>query len=271
MGDKLSIGNFGEISFMEAAEIIAKSGLFKNVKTPEQAAAIMLIAAAAGFHPISGFLHYNVLINRRNGQQQLSLKAEAMLARFQASGGTVTWEESDEQHAVAVFSHPACPKPVRVEWTIQRAGRAGLLDRDAWQTHPEAMLRARVITEGIRMVHPEDAGGMYSPDEAEEILSSQQRQERQQIIADSGGSVVNQNQPGEESIINQNQPGGNESNQQDPEDVRTPKGARLGDLDEGALEIIISNEKYPYSVRLAAQEVISRRKAQRDMAGLNDG
>lgn len=245
MDNKLSVGNFGEISFIEAAEIIAKSGLFK-IKTTEQAAAIMLVAAAHGFHPVSGPLHYNVLTSR-SGQQQLSLKAEAMLARFQASGGTVTWEESDEQHAVAIFSHPACPKPVRVEWTIHRAKRAGLLERDIWQRHPEAMLRARVITEGIRMVHPEDAGGMYSPDEAEEILSSQQRQ-----------------QIHDEESIRPDKPG--EGNQE-AEDVRTPKGARLGDLDDSALEIIANNEKYPRSVRLAAQDVISRRKTQRDAVG----
>src|ERR1044071_4624273 len=66
------------------ATVIAKSGLF-GMKTPDQALALMVIAQAEGLHPGIVARDYHII------QGRPTLKADTMLARFQASGGTVEW------------------------------------------------------------------------------------------------------------------------------------------------------------------------------------
>ena len=136
---------------------IAKSGLF-GVKTPEQAIALMLIAQAEGRHPASAAQDYHVIQNRP------SLKADTMLARFQQAGGVVEWIEYKDTRVIAKFSHLQGGS-VTVDWDMDRAKRAGLGAKDNWKNYPRAMLRARVISEGIRTVYPAVLGGMYTPEE----------------------------------------------------------------------------------------------------------
>ena len=68
------------------AAVIAQSGLF-GVKNQTQALALMLLAQAEGMHPATAARDYHVI------QGKPSLKADTMLARFQAAGGKVDWSE----------------------------------------------------------------------------------------------------------------------------------------------------------------------------------
>jgi len=142
-------------------QYIAKSGFF-GVKTPEQAIALMLIAQAEGRHPASAAQDYHVIQNRP------ALKADTMLARFQQAGGVVQWEEYTDTRVAATFSHLQGGK-VTVDWDMDRAKRAGLGSKDNWKNYPRAMLRARVISEGIRTVYPAVLGGMYTPEEVSDM------------------------------------------------------------------------------------------------------
>jgi len=45
------------------------------------------------------------------------------------------------------------------------AERAGLAGRDNWRKYPRAMMRNRVISEGIRSVWPAVISGIYTPEE----------------------------------------------------------------------------------------------------------
>lgn len=146
---------YNEIERM--AQAIAKSGLF-GIKTPEQAAALMLIANAEGMHPAIAARDFHVI------QGRPALKADAMLARFQAAGGKVNWTSYTDSKVAAIFAHPAGGS-VEIEWTIEQAKRAGLTNKDVWKQYPRAMLRARVISEGIRTVYPGVAVGVYTPEE----------------------------------------------------------------------------------------------------------
>ena len=65
------------------ANAVAKSGLF-GVKNVEQAMALMLIAQAEGMHPAIAARDFHVI------QGRPALKADAMLARFQAAGSPST-------------------------------------------------------------------------------------------------------------------------------------------------------------------------------------
>lgn len=140
---------------------IAKSGLF-GVKTPEQAIALMLIAQAEGLHPAIAARDYHVI------QGRPCLRADAMLARFQASGGKVEWKRYDDEVVTGIFSHPIGGS-VEITWSTETAKRAGLVGRDVWKQFPRQMLRARCISEGIRTVFPGVIGGMLAPEEVQDL------------------------------------------------------------------------------------------------------
>jgi len=140
---------------------VAKSGLF-GVKTPDQAMALMLIAQAEGLHPAIAARDYHVI----NGRP--TLKADAMMARFQTAGGSVRWGEYTEKRVVGTFSHPQGGS-VEIEWTLDMAITAGLTKNPTWKSYPRQMLRARCISEGIRTVFPGVVVGTYTPEEAEDM------------------------------------------------------------------------------------------------------
>ena len=147
--------SFDEI--MRMAETIAKSRLF-GVTQVDQVVALMLMAEAEGRHVASAMQDYSVI------QGKPSLKAEAMLARFQQAGGKVKWTELSDTRVAAIFSHSQC-EPVEIDWDMQRARMAGLGGKDMWKKFPRQMLRARVISEGVRTAFPGALGGMYAPEE----------------------------------------------------------------------------------------------------------
>jgi len=143
------------------AEAVASSGLF-GMKTPAQALALMAIAQAEGQHPALAARDYHIV------QGRPVLKADAMLARFQAAGGKVEWVEMSDDRAEATFSHPQGGK-VTLSWDTERAKRAGLAGKDNYKHYARQMLRARVVSEGIRTVFPGAVVGMLTPEEATDI------------------------------------------------------------------------------------------------------
>lgn len=144
------------------AQYMVKSGLF-GVKTQEQAVALMLIAQAEGMHPAIAARDYHIIQGRH------SLKADAMLARFQQAGGTVEWQDFTDEKVSAYFSHPQSPRKVFIEWDMERAKRADLGNKDNWKKWPRQMLRARVISEGVRSTYPGVAVGVYTPEEVQDF------------------------------------------------------------------------------------------------------
>jgi len=140
---------------------VARSGLF-GVKTPDQAMALMLIAQAEGLHPAIAARDYHVI----NGRP--ALRADAMLARFQAAGGKVEWGEYTDTKVVGKFSHPSGGS-VEIAWTTKMAESAGLTRNPTWKSYPRQMLRSRCISEGIRTVFPGVVVGTYTPEEVEDM------------------------------------------------------------------------------------------------------
>ena len=147
-----------------AGSYIAKSGLF-GVKTPEQAIALMLVAQAEGRNPFEAARDYHII------QGRPALKADSILARFQQAGGSVRWIELSDTKAVAEFSHPQGGK-VTIDWDLDRAKRAGLLGKENWRNYPRQMLRARVISEGVRTIYPGVCVGTYTVEEVQDMAAS---------------------------------------------------------------------------------------------------
>jgi len=143
------------------ATAIAKSGLF-GVKTADQALALMLIAQAEGMHPALAARDYHII------QGRPTLKADAMLARYQAAGGIIEWHDYTDTVVAATFKHP-CSGNLRVEWTVERAKAADLTGNPNWRKYPRQMLKARVISEGVRTSFPSCCVGVYTPEEAQDF------------------------------------------------------------------------------------------------------
>jgi len=143
------------------ANAVVKSQLF-GMKTVEQATALMLIAQAEGYHPALAARDYHII------QGRPTLKAETMMARFQQQGGKVDWKTLTDEEVTATFSHPSGGSAT-ITWTFEQARKAGLTGKDNWRNYPRAMLRARVVSEGIRTVFPGVVLGVYTPEEVQDI------------------------------------------------------------------------------------------------------
>jgi len=143
------------------AVAIAKSKMF-GMKTADEAFALMLIAQAEGMHPAIAARDYHVI------QGRPTLKADAMLARFQDAGGKVQWDVYTDAEVTGTFSHPSGGS-LKLTWTFAQAKSIGLTGKDNWKNYPRAMLRARCISEGIRTVYPGCVVGTYTAEELEEI------------------------------------------------------------------------------------------------------
>lgn len=147
------------------ATAIAASKFF-GMKTKDEAMALMFIAQAEGRHPATAAMEYHVI------QGKPALKADAMLARFQAAGGKVEWITYTDKEVTGKFSHSQ-GGTVEISWTIEMATAAKLTGKDTWKQYPRQMLRARVISEGIRTVYPGVAVGIYTPEEVGDFDNKQ--------------------------------------------------------------------------------------------------
>ena len=140
------------------ADSIVKSG-FYGFKNKEQVMAVMLVAQAENKHPASVVQEYDII------QGKPALKSQAILARFQLSGGSVQWDELTPKRVIGTFKHPQGGS-LTVEWTIEMARQAGIYrEGSGWSKYPEDMLRARVISRAVRSIYPACILGHYATEE----------------------------------------------------------------------------------------------------------
>lgn len=148
----------------QMAEAAAKSGLFPQLRSPDAAMTLMMLCQAEGLHPIQALRRFDVV------QGRPAMKADAMLGEFQQRGGKVKWSRHDAEVCSAVFEAPGLAEAVTVTWTMEDAKRAGLAGKSGpWQQYPRQMLRARVISEGVRMAMPAVVVGLYAPEEVQDF------------------------------------------------------------------------------------------------------
>lgn len=146
---------FSELTSL--ANAVAGSKLF-GIKTPQEALALMAIAQAEGLHPAIAARDYHVI------QGRPTLKADAMLSRFQASGGKVEWIKYSDECCEATFSHPQGGS-VTVMWDMARVKKAEISNAHMYRKYPRNMLRSRCISEGVHTVYPGVSVGFYTPEE----------------------------------------------------------------------------------------------------------
>lgn len=156
------------VEMQQMAKAIADSRLF-GLTDINQVLALGMVAQAEGHAFATAARDYHVI------QGRPALKADAMMARFQAAGGKVNWEVYTDERVTGSFSHPN-GGTLSVTWTIEQARSIGLSKPGSgWQKFPRAMLRSRCISEGIRSVYPGSVTGFYSPEEVADFEPTKTR------------------------------------------------------------------------------------------------
>ncbi len=151
----------------EMAKTVTRSGLYGM--TEAQCETLMLICQAEGCHPIEALRRYHIIEGRP------AMRADYMHAVFQAHGGRLNWLESTPETCTAEFWHPMFhPEPTRFTVTMKELNDSGVTrgkegTKANYRRHPRQMLRARVLTEGIRAIDPGVIVGMYSDEEVESL------------------------------------------------------------------------------------------------------
>ncbi len=150
---------------MQAFAEAAVKSKFYGFKNADEMLPLMIIAQSEGRSFASVVQEYDII------QGKPSLKAEAMLARFQKAGGHIQWTELSDKRCAAIFSHPQCA-PVEIDWDLDRAKQAQIKNH-MWQKYPRNMLKARTISDGVRTAYPACLGGLYTPEEVSDFTPAQ--------------------------------------------------------------------------------------------------
>lgn len=146
---------------MQMGEFFARSGMFGCQKI-EQGQVLALACATERQSPFEILRNYHLMDGR------LSMRSDAMLAKYRERGGKVVWQQVDDKAAVARWIYDG--NDLTLSYTIEEARAAGYIKpKSAWEKTPGAMLRARLITTAVRMLCPEAVVGCYTP---EEIIDS---------------------------------------------------------------------------------------------------
>lgn len=165
---------------MALAKALSASSLVPRDYRGQPANVLLAVSMgnALGLEPAIALTGIRVI----DGQPSLSAQLQAALVRkaghklrISIESGSVTAtvirkDDPDHEHSAV--------------WTMDRARRAGLADRGAWRTYPEAMLMARAITEVVRMAASDVLLGLSYTEE--ELGAEPTRVEAIQIDATTG-------------------------------------------------------------------------------------
>jgi hypothetical protein len=141
-----------------------------GINNPAQGVVLAMTCIAENITPIEFSRTYHVVMGR------LTMRADAMQAKFQESGGRIEWIRSDERECEAKFIHrDYAPNGVMLKITHNEMVETGVAKdekgniKGTWKKHPRQMLRARIISEGVRMVNPSIVAGYYTPEEVSDF------------------------------------------------------------------------------------------------------
>ena len=151
-----------------------------------------LIAHATFGHHFGG----NMAVTLANSlviQGKPSLGADAMSGIVRASGKCRFMMVSDWSDTTCTMIFARTDEPDEIThtftFTFEMATKQGLTNNRNWRTMPRQMLRARVLTMGLRAVFPDCVSGIYSPDEIADNMNISD-EERLEISAQSLGEEV---------------------------------------------------------------------------------
>jgi hypothetical protein len=161
-GTEIAVPNANLGERMQYAQALAAADLLPASyrRKPANVLLAMEYGHALGLDTITAMQSVHVI----DGKPTASAQLIGALVRRAGHRLRVT---GDDKKAVAEIVRSDDPEFVfRSEWTLDRAGAAGLANRGVWKQYPAAMLKARAITEVARDACPEALAGVaYTPEE----------------------------------------------------------------------------------------------------------
>jgi len=132
---------------------------------PDEATAAILAGIEMGLMPMAALRAFDDI------QGTPAPKAITLRAVVQSRGHRLDYIESDARHCIVEGQRKGSDKPMRLEWTYERAERAGYPAKNPnWKKDPQAMLVARATAEMARWL--DSAAIMGMPYSAEEITDT---------------------------------------------------------------------------------------------------
>lgn len=146
---------------------IALSGMY-GAKNEPQGVIIAWHIVANGLDPFEPALKYHLVENK------LTMKADAMLAKFHERGGEHCWLQDGTDGKCAEIKLTKNGQEIYYKFTIEQARTAGLVKPQSnWIIRPGNMLRARAVSDAITMIDPGAKNGCYTPEEIEDLPGEQ--------------------------------------------------------------------------------------------------
>lgn len=160
MENELAVRNVGDLATLGSQ--FEKSGLF-GCSQEGQGLVLAMTCIQQKISPIEFSQTYHIIDGK------LSMKADAMLAKFVARGGRYTIIERSATRAAAVFATE--DNQLEAEYTLEDAKKSGICFKkdgkmkDNWAAHTKQMLWARLTSDSVRAIDPGVNFGMYAPEE----------------------------------------------------------------------------------------------------------
>lgn len=150
-------------------EMISGSGMFGCTKV-EQGMVLAMQCLAEGKAPLELAKTYHII------EGKLTMRADAMLGRYLASGGKVKWTERTDKRVAGMWTCDGNDVEIAVSLDeMIKNGVAGSLGKIKanWQKFPRQMLTARCISEAVRLLMPQIVAGIYTPEEVSDFSNSE--------------------------------------------------------------------------------------------------
>jgi hypothetical protein len=163
-------------------QLLAQSGMF-GAKNPAEGFVIAGICRQAGIP----YLDFMQTFHFYHGR--VSMKADAMLAKFQEAGGTFEIVERTAEKASAVFTYNGKSYPFSLSWEQaaqepfvyaggpdaqmaaldQPMEKRKLKDKYKTPVSRKQMLWARLVSDSVRCICPKVINGTYTPEEVDDF------------------------------------------------------------------------------------------------------
>lgn len=151
----------------DVGKMIAESRMF-GVQTPQQGVVILLTCMDKNIPLLDWAAEFHLM--EIKGKVVPTMKADAMLARFEREGGHHAWVADGSDLNAAVLLLRKDDREQTIRFTMDEAKRAQLVVAGGnWTKWPQAMLRARVTTSGLRMFSPATISGISSAEELDDL------------------------------------------------------------------------------------------------------
>jgi len=169
--------------FDMAEKLVPTGFLPESIKTPAQAAAVMLKGRELGIPPMYALSNIAVIKGKP------TCGAELMLALIYRDHGdnAIQFPETSSERCTIAYRRRGWDKAQTYSFTMQDAQRASLTT-NTWRQYPAAMLRARCISAVARMAFADSIGGMYTPEELGAVVTVVD----EQVVVDSTAYVVDE-------------------------------------------------------------------------------